>query len=106
MKFEAAKADVIDRAFNKALFALKEQALGDCNLYVRVDQGTLRDTSYSSINGMTLTLTWDQPYAKRVYYTGTPSIDKNPLASLQWAAKAKDLYKNDWAAILTKGMNI
>jgi len=32
-------------------------------------------------------LTWNQVYAKKVYYTGHPSTDINPNASLLWAHK-------------------
>jgi len=104
MKFEAVKADVIEKAFQKSLFALKEQAKEDCNYYARHWQGTLIDTSSASCNGNTLTISWDTPYAKRVYYTGNPSKQVNPNASLMWAEKAQQAFGNDWIAILAKGM--
>ena len=38
---------------------------------------------------------WDTPYAKRRYYTGTPSKDKNQNASLQWVKKGVNTYKKE-----------
>ena len=32
---------------------------------------------------------WDTPYAKRMYYTGSASHDRNPNASTLWGEKAK-----------------
>lgn len=102
--FEAVKQATIDKAFEKALFAAKEQILTDCNYYCRQDQGILIDSSRIDQHGMTLTASWNTPYAKRVYYTGTPSKQVNPNASLQWCEKAKDTYGKEWQKILEKGM--
>ena len=104
MKFEAVKSDVVEKAFQKALFALKEQAKDDCNYYARQWQGTLIDSSSASCSGNTLTIAWDTPYARKVYYTGTPSKQVNPNASLMWAEKAQQTFGKDWIAILDKGM--
>ena len=103
MIFVAAKPDGIEKAFEKALFAAREQILTDCNYYVRVDQGILRDTAYASTEGMELAITWPQEYAQRVYYTGTPSPAVNPNASLMWAEKAANNFGGDWQEILQKG---
>lgn len=103
--FTPVPESVIKNMFEKALFAAKEQILNDCNMYVRVDQGILRDTSRTEEGNMSIELVWDTPYAKRVYYTGTPSKDVNPNASLEWAEKAAAKYKNDWGKIIEKGMN-
>lgn len=104
MKFEAVKAETIEKAFNKALFALAEQAMDDCNYYAREWQHTLIDSASNSISGNTLTIAWDTPYARRVYYTGNPSKQVNPNASLMWAEVAHQAHKKDWIAILDKGM--
>lgn len=51
---------------------------------------------------------WDTPYAKYVYYTGTPSTDKNKNASLQWAEQGVRTYKKELNQVaqnaFTKGM--
>lgn len=38
---------------------------------------------------------WDTPYAKKRYYTGTPSHDVNPQASLMWAEKGVNTHKKE-----------
>lgn len=106
MKFEAHKSELIEKTFGKALFALAEQALTDCNYYVKMDQKILKGSSYYEIKPekLTVELTWDTPYAKRQYYTGKPSHTENPNASLKWADKAARRRRKDWQEILEKGM--
>lgn len=103
--FKHPSAKEIEELFELGLFAAKEQVLTDCNYYVRVDQGILRDSAHAEQNGMELELSWNTPYAKRVYYTGTPSTDKNPNASLQWAEVAANNHSKEWAQIIEKAMN-
>lgn len=104
-KFLAADGKLIEQAFDKALFALREQIHTDCNFFVKVDQGTLRDTSYTAHpQRMTIQVIWDTPYAKRQYYTGKPSHDVNVNASIMWAQKAADKYRADWGRLLQKGL--
>ena len=103
--FKPPSPEIIEKAFSTALKTAKEQIFTDTNYFVRVDQGTLKDTSYIKENGMEIEIVWPQKYAKRVYYTGTPSKDQNPNASLMWAQKAADTYGKDWERILQKNMN-
>ena len=102
--FVPVKQEVVDNAIAKALFALQEQALGDCNYFCRQDQGTLIDSSRAKQTGLNLELSWNTPYARRVYYTGRPSKNVNPNASLQWAELAKNTFGGEWQRILEKGM--
>lgn len=95
---------VLEEAIGKAFFACKEQVLTDCNYYCRQWQGTLISSSNAAANNQELILTWNTPYARRVYYTGTPSKQVNPNASLQWCEKAADTFGNDWAVIIMKGL--
>ena len=104
VKFTGAPKSRIDSAVKTAMFALGEQVLTDANYYVRVDQGTLRDSAQVQHNDMTAVISWNTPYARRVYYTGTPSTDVNPNASLMWAEKAADIHGEEWAKILEKGI--
>ena len=104
MIFKPAPKSVVENAFSKALFAAREQILTDCNYFVKVDQGTLRDTAETRTEEMDLFVIYTQRYAKRQYYTGTPSKDQNPNASLQWCEKAKQHFGKDWIKILEKGM--
>ena len=105
VEFTPVSASAIEKRFEKALFAAKEQIHNDCNYYVRVDQGTLRDTSNTAVNGMELTVNYNQPYAARVYFTGNPSHAVNPNASLQWCHKAQAARGKVWEQILQRGIN-
>lgn len=105
LSFTPVKAAEIEKLFEQGLFALQEQVLTDCNYYVRVDQGILRDSARTEVEGEDLTITYDTPYAKKVYYTGTPSTDKNKNASLQWCEVAANNHSGDWAKIIEKAMN-
>lgn len=78
------------------------------NRFVREDQGTLKDSALIASRPKEGLAIWDTPYAKRVYYTGTPSTDVNPNASLMWAEKGVKTYKKELDEIaqkaFTKGM--
>lgn len=84
--------------------ALVHQVVKDSNYYCRRDQGTLISSSLTASqpeNGLAI---WDTPYAKKVYYTGTPCRDVNPNASLMWFERAKAVHKKDWEEIIDKSM--
>lgn len=86
----------------KMVYAVAEQALRDCNYYCRQDQGTLISSSHSASVPREGRLIWNTPYAKRVYYTGTPSKDVNPNASLMWCETARAAFGKDWDKIAQK----
>lgn len=102
--FQAASNQRIVSAFEKGLFAAREQVLTDCNRYVRLDQGQLRASGRTDTKGEVMQVTYQTPYAKKVYYTGRPATDKNPNASLQWCQKAADNHGGEWQEIIEKGM--
>lgn len=85
-------AEVVKRktaaAAAKAREAVAVQALEDSNNYVRKETGELARSSERASDLKEGLLVWDTPYARRVYYTGDPSGDENPGASLMWAHKA------------------
>ena len=70
--------------------------LEDCNRYARDDTGSLRASAYAASDLPGGRLAWRTPYARRVYYTGTPSTAHNPLASLRWCERAKAMHHNAW----------
>lgn len=82
--------------------AVSEQALADCNYFARRDQGTMIQSSETASDLQAGRLVWDTAYAKKVYYTGSPSKDVNPNASLMWCEKAKGTYGKDWDKIAQK----
>lgn len=75
--------------------AVTEAVIEYGNIFVREDQGTLKDSALIASRPKDGLAIWDTPYAKRVYYTGTPSTDVNPDASLQWAEKGVRTYKKE-----------
>ena len=77
--------------------AVTESVIEYGNIFVREDQGTLKNSAViasdlKTRNGKAI---WDTPYAKKVYYTGKPSKDVNPDASLMWADKGVKTYKKE-----------
>lgn len=83
----------------KARYLLASQVLADANKHVRMDTGELRDSSLRASDLPKGELVWDTPYAKKVYFTGTPSHDRNPDAELMWVHVARDRYKDDWLVL-------
>ena len=92
-----------------ATIAVTEAVIEYGNIFVRVDQGQLRDSALISSDPENGKAVWDTIYGKRMYYTGTPSHDKNPQASLMWAEKGVKTYKKEIDRIaqnaFEKGMN-
>ena len=89
----------IKAGVEKMIPAVAEQALADCNYFAKRDQGTLIESSETASDIQNGELVWNTPYAKKQYYTGTPSKDVNPNASLMWCEKARDTYGKDWHRI-------
>ena len=86
----------IQTAWGAGLPMLSGEILKDCNKYCRQDQGALISSSYSHSDLDNGVLVWETPYAKRVYYTGKPSKDVNPDASLMWCEKAHAADGEKW----------
>lgn len=75
--------------------AVTEAVIEYGNIFVREDQGTLKDSALIASRPKDGLAIWDTPYAKKVYYTGTPSKDVNPDASLMWVEKGVKTYKEE-----------
>ena len=84
---------------DKARYQLSTQILADANKHVRADKWKLRDSSLEYSVPEKGELVWNKPYAKRVYFTGTPSHDENPDAELMWVHVARDRYSRDWLVV-------
>lgn len=95
----------LEQASAEGTIAVAEQAQADSNYFVRVDQGDLKQSAHTEREGNNATLTYNEPYAATTYYTGKPSRDINPNASLMWIETAYKKYKNDWNAIMQKAFN-
>lgn len=82
-----------------ALYATKNEILEDCRKFARRDTGTMIDSARAEeIGGAnpTVVISFNTPYAERVYFEGRPSTDKNPYASLKWCHVAAETYLDDW----------
>lgn len=88
----------LNARWKQGLPALAWQVLADCNAYARDDTGALIRSSRGASDLGQGRLAWSTPYARRVYYTGTPSRLHNPAASLRWCEKAKAARLTAWRA--------
>lgn len=79
----------------KMIPAVTEAVIQYGNIFVREDQGTLKNSALISSRPQEGKAVWDTPYAKKAYYTGTPSTDVNPDASLMWVEKGVNTYKKE-----------
>ena len=85
--------------------AVTEAVIKYGNIFVREYQGTLKNSALIKSRpkeGLTI---WDTPYAKRVYYTGTPSEDVNSEASLMWAEKGVKTYAKELQQVAQNAFN-
>jgi hypothetical protein len=88
-----------EKLAEKARYLLSSQVLADSNKHARMDTGEMIFSSQRASDLPKGLLVWDTPYAKRVYFTGTPSTDRNPDAELMWVHVARDRYSKDWLAM-------
>ena len=105
VEFTPATKEGLERAINLSLKLNADTFKDDCNYYCKMDTGRLIDSSYTEVDGTVCNVIWDTPYAKKQYYTGQPSKDRNANASLQWAEKAHRKYGDQWAKLIEKGIN-
>ena len=92
----------VQGAWDKTLYALSAQILGDCNQYVKVDQHTLESSSYAHSILREGKLIWQTPYAKRQYWAIETSL--TPGRTWKWCETAKRKHMADWQKIAEKGL--
>ena len=95
-------AKKIQAGSNAMKIAVTEAVIEYGNIYVREDQGTLKDSALIASRPSDGLAIWETPYAKKVYYTGVPSKDVNHNASLMWAEKGVNTNKKEVATIAQK----
>lgn len=86
----------VEWATQKAIAAISQQALKDCNFYCKQDTGALIQSSliHSDIDGGVLK--WVTPYAEFQYTFPPARKDKNPNASPEWCNVAETNHKDEW----------
>lgn len=83
--------------WDKALPALTEEILNDCNQYTKEDTGALKQSSYTHTNFNKGVMVWQTPYARRQYWEiKTAFRDKNPHATWKWVHVAKGKHYKQW----------
>lgn len=103
VEFDAAGVRArVENAAKKGLAVMSNEALKDANVFAREDTGELIRSSLRSSEPEKGRLIWNTPYAKRMYYTGTPVKDINPQAELQWAHKGYALNRQKYLRMLDK----
>lgn len=100
VEFDAAGVKAKAKAAAKAATpVITNELIKDSNYFCKEDTGELeRSAIRASIPEQGLAI-WDTPYAKRQYYTGRPSLDRNPNAATMWAHKAIRAFKKKYEKI-------
>ena len=92
----------VEGAWQKGLFALSSQILGDCNQYVKRESGDLEGSSYEHSKLGEGRLVWQKPYAKRQYWEIKTSL--TPGRTWKWCETAKRKHKDTWRKAAEKAM--
>ena len=92
------------KQFSNAQKIIDSEVLRKCDPYVPMQTGSLKKSGILGTVVGSGVVEYIAPYARRQYYTGRPSKDRNANASLQWAAKAQRTYGKQWAALIEKGI--
>lgn len=87
---------------NMMVTSVTESVIDYGNIFVREDQGTLKDSALIASRPKEGLAIWDTVYARKVYEEGTPSKDKNPQASLHWVEKGVSTYKKELDIVAQK----
>jgi len=95
----AARVKALRDRWRDGLSEFSAQVLADCNAFARDDTGRLIASARTASDLTTGKLIWSTGYARRVYYTGTPSQARNPNASLRWCEKAKAARLPEWTKL-------
>lgn len=86
----------------KAVRIITSEFVKDANFYCRQDTGELKRSAILSSDYENGDAVWNTDYARKVYYTGTPSMDNNPNARLEWARVAAEANQDKYLEIAKK----
>ena len=94
----------LKKGIDAGIIAVTEQAASDSQKYVKYDSGTLHDSMRIEYKKGVGSISWNTPYAKRQYYTGTPIDHRQNRAKphLMWAHYAAQHHGKDWKKIFEK----
>jgi len=91
----------IVRQLDKAQFALDQEVLKDSNFYIPARDFYLRDSGVTHSRIGEGLVSWQTPYARRLYYNPQYNFskDKNPHARGLWFEAAKAQNRGAWERI-------
>ncbi|WP_374964619.1 minor capsid protein [Lysinibacillus sp. RS5] len=92
----------MDRAKEKAQFILDQQVVKDSNFFIPKDTSDLEGSALTHTVFGSGEVTWQTPYARRLYYNPQYdfSKDSNPNAQGLWFEAAKALHVHDWTRLM------
>ena len=96
--------DIIQRFEERNSFAMDmlcNKIVEDSNFFCPLDVGTLQSSALISSDSDRGVITWNTPYAARLYYGIDFNFDKasNPNAQAMWFHKGKDVHLNEWIEV-------
>lgn len=92
----------IKSAADKAVDAVAQQVLQDCNYYCKKDVGTLIESSHINSEPDKNVLVWETPYARRQYYLDATNTGNNEHATKMWCEKAFAEHGDEWEKSMQK----
>ena len=97
-------AQTIFSASQRAVEAVSQQVLMDCNFYCKQDTSALINSSSIWSETDKGLLRWVTPYAEFQYSFPNTRRDKNPHASPQWCKVAQDNHLAEWNRVFTEAI--
>ena len=93
----------VEKASEKAIWAITSEIMDDCNEYVKYAEGDLeRSSLIHSLPGKGVII-WQKPYAKRQYWEiKTAHKDYHPKATWKWCEVAKKYKLKQWTKQVEK----
>ena len=81
-----------------AMDMLCEEIAEDSNFFCPFDVGTLQGSALISLDSDRGIISWETPYAAKMYYGLDLNFDvsHNPNAQAMWFHKAKDINLDEW----------
>ena len=97
----------VSNAAEKAMWAISEEVMADCNEFVKVDTHVLQHSSMTHSEPGKGVITWDTPYAKRQYWEiKTAHKQPNPNATWKWCEAAKKKHLKKWTESAKKAFKM
>lgn len=96
----------VRRAVQQSIYIVSDQVMKDCNMYVPMDTGALRNSSITHSDLSNGQIRWVTPYARRLYYGVGFNFSRhlNPRAQALWAEKARSVHLREWQGVAQRAV--